>query len=141
MDYQTPVLPSVEGGFLVPAECAHFDAADWRLLAQLVYAEARGEPFWGQVAVAAVVLNRLAHPDFPATIREIIFQPSQFQVVANKTIHNTPDNLAYLAVREALEGVDPTEGALFFWNPAKVPPTSWVWSRTIKQRIANHVFA
>lgn len=141
MDYQTSVLPSLEGGFLVPGECAGFDPADWQLLAQLVYAEARGEPFWGQVAVAAVVLNRLVHPDFPSTVREIIFQPRQFQVVANKTIHNTPDNLAYQAVREALEGVDPTEGALFFWNPAKVSPTSWVWTRTIKQRIANHVFA
>lgn len=141
MENDNIVLPSLEGGFFVPAECRQFDLDDWQLLAQLVYAEARGEPFWGQVAVAAVVLNRLINPDFPSTVSEIIFQAGQFQVVANKTIHNTPNNLAYQAVREALEGVDPTEGALFFWNPAKVSPTSWVWTRQIKQRIGDHVFA
>lgn len=141
MERQTPILPSLEGGFFVPSECTRFDLTDWQLMAQLVYAEARGEPFWGRVAVAAVILNRLAHPDFPSTVREIIFQPGQFQVVANKTIYSTPDNLAYLAVREALEGTDPTDGALFFWNPVKVSPTSWVWTRPVKQRIANHVFA
>lgn len=139
--YQAPILASTDGGFIVPAECLGFDLSDWELLAKLVYAEARGEPFWGQVAVAAVVLNRLGHPDFPRTVREIIYQPGQFQVVANNTISQVPNNLAYQAVREALEGVDPSDGSLFFWNPAKVSSTNWVWTRAIKLRLGNHVFA
>ncbi|MDI9441758.1 MAG: hypothetical protein GX101_07980 [Firmicutes bacterium] len=141
MTEQSRILPSQEGGFFIPAECAHFDLEDWQLLAQLVYAEARGEPFWGQVAVAAVVLNRVKHPDFPSTVREVIFQPRQFEPVDNKAIYNAPNNLAYQAVQEALEGQDPTDGALFFWNPAKVSPKSWVWTRQVKLRLGNHVFA
>lgn len=135
-------LPSLEGGFLVPTgEFTPEQIDDWQLLARLVYAEARGEPFWGQVAVAAVALNRLRHPDFPNTIYEIIFQPRQFETVDNGSIYQTPNNLAYQAAREALEGQDPTDGALFFWNPVKVSPRSWVWTRTVKLRIGNHVFA
>lgn len=136
------LLPSLEGGFLVPeGEFSPEEIKDWQLLAQLVYAEARGEPFWGQVAVAAVALNRLKHPDFPKSIYEIIFQPRQFEVVANGSIYQIPNNLAHQAVREALAGQDPTDGALFFWNPLKVGPNSWVWTRSVKLQIGNHVFA
>lgn len=135
-------LPSQEGGYFVPeTDFSAEQLEDWQLLAQLVYAEARGEPFWGQVAVAAVALNRLQHPDFPKSISEIVFQPRQFEVVANGTIYQTPNNLAYQAVREAFAGQDPTAGALFFWNPQKVAATSWVWTRQIKTQIGNHVFA
>jgi N-acetylmuramoyl-L-alanine amidase len=141
-EIRSVILPSLEGGFFVPAsEYTPEQLEDWKLLAHLVYAEARGEPFWGQVAVAAVALNRLEHPDFPNTIYEIIFQPRQFEVVANGSIYQTPNNLAYQAVREALEGQDPTDGSLFFWNPQKVGPRSWVWTRTVKLQIGNHVFA
>lgn len=136
------LLPSLEGGYFVPdGEFTQEQINDWQLLAQLAYSEARGEPFWGQVAVAAVALNRLKHEDFPNSIYEIVFQPRQFEVVANGTIYLTPNNLAYQAALSALDGEDPTEGALFFWNPQKVGPKSWVWSREVKTQIGNHVFA
>ncbi len=138
----TPTLPSLEGGFVLPEGVySQSDLDDIALLARLVFAEARGEPFTGQIAVAAVLLNRVKHPDFPNTVREAIFQPRQFEPVANGTIYQTPDNLAYLAVLEAMSGVDPTHGSVFFWNPRKVPPSSWVWTRTVKLQIGDHVFA
>jgi N-acetylmuramoyl-L-alanine amidase len=138
----TPILPSVEGGFVLPEdEYSHHDLEDIALLARLVFAEARGEPFEGQIAVAAVVLNRLEHPGFPDTVREVIYQPRQFEPVANGAINQTPDNLAYLAVMEARAGIDPTDGSVFFWNPRKVPASSWVWTLKVKLQIGDHVFA
>lgn len=138
----SPILPSLEGGFALP-EGYYTQGAidDIALLARLVYAESRGEPFEGQVAVAAVLLNRVQHPDFPNTIQEAIYQPRQFEPVANGTIYQTPNALAYEAVLEAKAGNDPTDGALFFWNPNKVSPRSWVWTRQIKVQIGEHVFA
>ena len=138
----TPILPSLEGGFVLPeGEYFQQDLEDIALLARLVFAEARGEPFDGQIAVAAVLLNRLKHPGFPNTVREAIYQPRQFEPVANGTINQTPDNLAYQAVMEARAGVDPTNGSVFFWNPRKVPASSWVWTQTVKLQIGDHVFA
>ncbi len=138
----TPILPSLEGGFVLPeGEYSQKDLEDIALLARLVFAEARGEPFEGQIAVAAVVLNRLAHPGFPDTVRAVIYQPRQFEPVANGAINQTPDNLAYLAVLEARVGVDPTSGSVFFWNPRKVPASSWVWTQTVKLQIGDHIFA
>lgn len=137
----TPVLPSLEGGFVLPEEeYSQQDLEDIALLARLVFAEARGEPFDGQIAVAAVLLNRLKHPGFPNTVRAAIYQPRQFEPVANGTINQTPDNLAYQAVMEARAGVDPTNGSVFFWNPRKVPASSWVWTQTVKLQIGDHVF-
>lgn len=138
----TATLPSVEGGFVLPeGEYTQQDLEDLALLARLVYAEARGEPYQGQVAVAAILLNRVAHPEFPKTVRAAIYQPGQFEVVANGTINQLPNNLAYQAALDAWRGNDPTDGALFFWNPRKVPATSWVWTRQIKLQIGDHVFA
>jgi len=138
----SPILPSLEGGFVLPQGAySQQDLEDIALLARLVFAEARGEPFEGQIAVAAVVLNRVQHPSFPNTVREVIYQPRQFEPVANGAINQTPDNLAYLAVLEARGGLDPTSGSIFFWNPRKVPPSSWVWTQTIKLQIGEHVFA
>lgn len=138
----TPILPSLEGGFVLPeGEYFQQDLEDIALLARLVFAEARGEPFDGQIAVGAVLLNRLKHPGFPNTVREAIYQPRQFEPVANGTINQTPDNLAYQAVMEARAGVDPTNGSVFFWNPRKVPASSWVWTQTVKLQIGDHVFA
>ena len=137
-----PTLPSLEGGFVLSEEeYSQQELEDIALLARLVFAEARGEPFEGQIAVAAVLLNRLKHPDFPNTVREAIYQPRQFEPVANGTIKQTPDNLAYQAVVEARAGVDPTAGSVFFWNPRKVPLSSWVWTQTVKLQIGDHVFA
>ena len=138
----TATLPSLEGGFPLPeGSYTQQDLANIALLARLVYAEARGEPFEGQVAVAAVLLNRVRHPEFPNSVAGAVYQPGQFEPVANGSINQIPNNLAYLAVLEAWGGADPTNGALFFWNPRKVPASSWVWTRQVKLQIGNHVFA
>lgn len=138
----TATLPSLEGGFVLPeGSYTQVELDDLALLARLVFSEARGEPFLGQIAVAAVLLNRIKHPEFPDSVRAAIYQPRQFEVVSNGTINQTPNNLAYLAVLEALAGVDPTDGAIFFWNPLKVPASSWVWTRQVKMQIGGHVFA
>lgn len=138
----TATLPSQEGGFVLPeSSYTQRDLEDLALLARLVFAEAQGEPFEGQVAVAAVLLNRVKHPEFPNTVAGCVYQRGQFEPVANGTINQVPNNLAYLAVLEAWHGADPTNGALFFWNPHKVPASSWVWTRPIKLQIGNHVFS
>jgi N-acetylmuramoyl-L-alanine amidase len=113
---------------------------DLRLLAQVVYGEARGEPYLGQVAVAAVVLNRVKSNDFPNTIRGVIFQPWAFTAVHDGQFYLEPDATAWQAAAEAARGVDPTGGALYYWNPARAT-NSWIWTRPIIWRIGNHVFA
>ena len=95
----TPILPSLEGGFVLPEDYySQEDLDDIGLLARLVYAEARGEPFTGQIAVAAVLLNRLQHPGFPDSVRAAVYQPRHFEEVSNGTINQTPNNLSYMAV-------------------------------------------
>lgn len=113
---------------------------EFELLARLVYAEARGEPYAGQVAVAAVVLNRLRDGRFPNTIAGVIYEPYAFESVTNGQIWLQPNATAYQAAREALAGKDPSGGALFFWNPATAT-SPWVWTRKIIAVIGNHVFA
>lgn len=138
----TATLPSLEGGFALPeGSYTQQDLEDIALLARLVFAEARGEPFEGQVAVAAVLLNRVKHPEFPNTVWAAVYQPGQFEPVANGSINQIPNNLAYLATMAAWLGSDPTSGALFFWNPVKVPASSWVWTLPVKLQIGGHVFA
>lgn len=110
------------------------------LLARLVNAEAGAEPYTGKVAVAAVVLNRVRHPSFPNTIPGVIYQPMAFESVSNGWINRPPTREAVKAARQALNGWDPTYGALYFWNPAK-PVNAWMWTRTIITRIGKHVFA
>lgn len=114
---------------------------DLDLLAHAVHAEAGAEPYEGQVAVAAVILNRVQSPSFPNTIAGVIYEPGAFESVDNGWIYSTPTDASYRAARDALNGWDPTYGCLFFWAPAKVSPTSWVWTRQIVTRIGNHVFA
>ncbi|MCG0277344.1 MAG: LysM peptidoglycan-binding domain-containing protein [Thermanaeromonas sp.] len=113
---------------------------EFELLARLVYAEARGEPYAGQVAVAAVVLNRVRDGRFPNTIAGVIYEPYAFESVYNGQIWLQPNATAYQAAREALAGKDPSGGALFFWNPATAT-SPWVWTRKIITVIGNHVFA
>ncbi|HHW06388.1 MAG TPA: LysM peptidoglycan-binding domain-containing protein [Clostridia bacterium] len=113
---------------------------DKRYMAQMVYGEARGESFEGQVAVAAVILNRLENPDFPDTIQGVLFQPGAFTAVQDGQFYLEPDATAWRAVEEALAGRDPTGGALYYWNPAKAT-SRWIWTRPIIKRIGNHVFA
>jgi N-acetylmuramoyl-L-alanine amidase len=118
-------------------------AAGWdvNLLARVVAAEAEGEPFTGQVGVAAVILNRVRDPAFPNTLSGVIYQPHAFESVSNGLIwRRTPDAAAVSASRQAINGWDPTYGATFFWNPSK-PVTPWIWSRQIIVHIGQHVFA
>lgn len=111
------------------------------LLARVIAAEAQGEPFEGQVAVGAVILNRVNDPRFPNTLSGVIYQPHAFESVTNGLIwRRTPTDEAYRAARAALNGWDPTYGAVFFWNPSK-PVSPWIWTRQIIARIGNHVFA
>lgn len=115
-------------------------AEEYELMAKLVYGEARGEPYEGQVAVAAVILNRVKSPLFPNTIKEAIFQPGAFSAITDGQAYLTPDKTAYKAVNDALNGWDPSGGALYYWNPAKAT-SKWIWSRPIIKQIGNHVFA
>jgi len=114
---------------------------DINLLARLVYSESRGEPYEGQVAVGAVVLNRVKSTGFPNTIREVIYQKDQFTVVANGQINLIPDETAYRAAEKALRGSDPSLGALFFYNPKKAKTLDWLSTRETTVIIGNHVFA
>lgn len=117
-----------------------FSQQDLNLLARAVYAEARGEPYIGQVAVAAVILNRLESDRFPHTIAGIIFQPGAFEAVADGQIWLQPDQTARRAVRDAINGWDPTGGALYYFNPARAT-SKWIWSRPQIKRIGKHIFA
>ena len=115
-------------------------SADHRLLAKLVYAEARGETYKGQVAVAAVVLNRVHSASFPNTISGVIYQTNAFTCVNNGSINNTPDSSCIRAARDAMNGWDPTGGCLYYYNP-KTASDSWIRTRTVKTVIGNHSFA
>lgn len=116
-----------------------YSSSDVTLLARLVYAEARGEPYKGQVAVAAVVLNRVESSSFPNTISGVIYQRNAFTCVNNGSINNTPDNTAIRAALDALNGWDPTGGCLYYYNP-KTATDDWIRSRTVQTVIGNHSF-
>lgn len=112
---------------------------DLYLLAKCVYAEARGEPYTGQVAVAAVILNRVESPSFPNTISGVIYQKGAFTAVSDGQINLTPNSTAYKAAQDALNGWDPTYGCIYYYNPATAT-SSWIWSRQTVVTIGNHVF-
>lgn len=110
------------------------------ILAKIIYSEARGEPYTGQVAVGAVVINRLQSPDFPNTIAEVVFQRGAFTAIDDGQYWLTPDRTAYLAAQDAVRGWDPSQGALYYFNP-DTATSRWIWSRTQKLKIGNHIFA
>jgi spore germination cell wall hydrolase CwlJ-like protein len=112
----------------------------FQMLARIISAEAKGEPLSGQVAVGAVILNRVASSRFPKTIAANVLKRGQFEPVTNGAIWNEPTISAYRAAGLALKGWDPTGGALYFFNPAK-SSSRWIWSRQIVKRIGDHVFA
>lgn len=115
-------------------------SSDHRLLAKLVYAEARGESYKGQVAVAAVVLNRVASASFPNTISGVVYQKGAFTCVSNGSINNAPSNEAIRAALDAMNGWDPTSGCLYYYNP-KLTDDQWIRTRTVVTVIGNHRFA
>lgn len=114
--------------------------SDLYLLAKLIYSEARGEPYVGQVAVGAVVLNRVANPNFPNTLEGVIYQPWAFTALHDGQFELEPESTAYQAAQDALNGWDPTYGCIYYYNP-KTATSSWIFSRTTVVTIGNHVFA
>ncbi len=110
------------------------------LLARVIYGESRGESFEGQVAVGAVVLNRVQDPKFPETIRKVIMQEGQFCITFDGQINLYPDRKSLEAARAAISGYDPTRGSLFFYNPEIATNAGWISRRPVATRIGNHVF-
>ena len=119
---------------------AGYSSSDVQLLARLIHAEARGESYQGQVAVGAVVLNRVKSSSFPNTISGVIYQPYAFTCVNDGQINLTPNNTALKAAKDAMNGWDPTYGCLYYYNP-KIATSSWIYSRPTVVTIGNHVFA
>jgi len=112
---------------------------DVNLLSRLIYGEARGEPYTGQVAVGAVVLNRVKNSSFPNTIAGVIYQSGAFDVVSDGQINLTPNDTAKKAAQDALNGWDPTYGAIYYFNPATAT-NKWIWSRPMTITIGKHRF-
>lgn len=116
-------------------------ASDLQLLARAINGEARGESYEGQVAVGAVILNRVKHPDFPNTIAGVIYQPGAFTAVSDGQI-NVPideNSTVFKAAQDAMNGWDPTNGCIYYFNP-NTATSSWIWSRTIVKTIGKHNF-
>lgn len=117
-----------------------FSESDVQLLATIISAEARGEPYEGQVAVGAVIMNRIAHPSFPNTLSGVIYQDGAFSCLYDGGVNAPVADSAYQAAREAINGSDPTGGAVYYYNPAKTT-NKWIWSRQVIATIGAHRFA
>lgn len=116
-----------------------YSSNELTMMANAVYGEARGEPYIGQVAVAAVILNRVENASFPNTPSGVIFQPGAFTAVADGQIWLTPNPQARKAVQDAINGWDPTDGCIYYFNPATAT-SKWIWSRPQYKRIGQHIF-
>jgi len=115
------------------------NSADVDLLARLISAEARGEVYNGQVAVGAVVLNRMKHPSFPGSMSGVIYQPGAFTCISDGQFNEPVADSAYRAARDALNGVDPSGGAIYYFNPVTAT-SKWIWSRPLIITIGKHRF-
>ena len=115
------------------------NSSNVNLLARVVYGEARGEPYTGQVAVAAVVLNRVKSSKFPNTISGVVYQSGAFDAVADGQINMIPDTTAKKAAQDALNGWDPSYGAIYYFNPSTAT-NKWIWSRPMTVTIGKHRF-
>ena len=109
------------------------------LLARVISAEARGEPYSGQVAVGAVILNRVEHPSFPSTISGVVYQPGAFTCMVDGQFNEPVADSAVRAAQDALNGVDPSGGAIYYFNPTTAT-SAWIWSRPLITIIGNHRF-
>jgi N-acetylmuramoyl-L-alanine amidase len=127
------------GGSYTPSG-GGMSSGDLYLLARVVYGEARGEPYAGKVAVAAVVLNRVDSGKFPTTIAGVVYQPGAFDAVSDGQINLTPDEESVRAARDAMNGWDPSGGAIYYYNPSTAT-SAWIWSRPIIAVIGGHNFA
>ncbi len=117
-----------------------FSSSDVYLLARTIYAEGRGEPYTGQVAIGAVVMNRIRSSQFPNTVSGVVYQKHAFTAVSDGQINLTPNETAMRAARDAINGWDPTGGALYYYNPA-VATSAWIFDRQTVTVIGKHVFA
>lgn len=119
---------------------SNYNSNDRYLLAKVIYAEARGESYTGQVAIGAVVLNRVKDSRFPNTVSGVIYQPWAFTAVNDGQINLEPNQTAYQAADDALNGWDPTYGSVYYYNP-KTATSSWIRSTKYVTTIGNHIFA
>lgn len=126
-------------GIVIPSTNDKTIEDEVMLLASIIHGEARGEPYEGQVAVGAVVLNRVDSEDFPNTVAEVIFQPGAFDAVKDKQFYLKPNQTAIQAAHDALNGWDPVGDALYYWNPSTAT-SRWIWSIPITDSIGRHVF-
>ncbi len=117
-----------------------YSSSDIQLLAKVISAEARGEPYEGQVAVGAVVLNRVASPSFPNSVSGVVYQPGAFSAVTDSNWSAAVTSSAKSAAQDAVNGWDPTGGALYYYNPAKTS-NQWIRTRPVVKTIGNHIFA
>lgn len=131
---------SVSNGNSSSSATDSYSSADVALLARLIYGEARGESYVGQVAVGAVVLNRIKSPSFPNTMSGVIYQKYAFTAVADGQINLTPNETAKKAAQDAMNGWDPSYGSLYYYNP-KIATSAWIFTRPTVVTIGNHVFA
>lgn len=115
-------------------------SGDVALLAKLIHAESGAEPYVGKVAVGGVVLNRVQNPRFPNSLAGVVYQPNAFESVSNGIINRPASKESLKAARDALNGWDPSGGALYFFNPGKTS-NRWIWARRIINRLGKHVFA
>lgn len=129
-----------DGGSSSGGTSSTYTNSDINLLARLIYGEARGESYTGQVAVGAVVLNRVKSAAFPNTISGVIYQSYAFTAVADGQINLKPNATAIAAAKDAMNGWDPTGGAIYYYNPSTAT-SSWIYSRKTLTTIGNHVFA
>ncbi len=116
-----------------------YNSADYELLARIISAEARGESYLGQVAVGAVVLNRVEHPSFPDTLSGVVYQNGAFSCLYDGQFYEPIADSAYSAARDALNGLDPSGGAIYYYNP-DVATNKWIFSRPVITTIGGHVF-
>ncbi|MBE6810151.1 MAG: spore cortex-lytic enzyme [Ruminococcaceae bacterium] len=116
-----------------------YNSADYELLARIISAEARGESYLGQVAVGAVVLNRVEHPSFPDTLSGVVYQNGAFSCLYDGQFYEPIADSAYKAARDALNGLDPSGGAIYYYNPT-VATSKWIFSRPVITTIGRHVF-
>ena len=116
-----------------------YSSNDVTVLAKMIHGEARGESYIGKVAVGAVILNRVEDKKFPDSVYSVCFQPGAFDAVRDGQYYMEPDNASINAAKAALNGWDPTYGALYYWNP-DTATSKWIWSRKIITQIGKHVF-
>ncbi|NLB74214.1 MAG: spore cortex-lytic enzyme SleB [Firmicutes bacterium] len=135
-----PIMVLCVGFQDTETDIASAGQSDYELLARVISGEARGEPYIGKVAVGAVVMNRVYSPLFPSTVSGVIYQDWAFTSVYDGQINSAPDPDSYRAAGEAMSGRDPTYGALYFYNPARVT-SYWIFSRAVTTVIGNHYFA